>query len=232
MWIPALILFLSIGVTFLIWLPFWLLGFLLGITPQKDLVYPVKYFFKALFLLTGTNVRVTGNKPSSSWGNIFLSNHQSSLDIGILIGWNSYTSFLSKSSLFKIPLFGWAMKLAKCLPVYRGQRDKNMNIGIKLQKNLELGYNYSIFPEGTRSSDGSLLPFKRGIFNILFDNNLPCLPITIVNANRVLRKNAIFYKPNQLDLYIHEQIHPQDFTDVNSFLDKVRSTIEKPLEWK
>jgi 1-acyl-sn-glycerol-3-phosphate acyltransferase len=124
---------------------------------------------------------------------VLVANHLSSLDILVL---GSYLKrdyrWLAKAPLFKVPFSGWHLKFAGHVPVYRGeQRGKNQDIAARIHAVVEEGASLLFFPEGTRSEDGQLKPFKIGAFMTAVQEGLPVLPLVVRGTHELMKKNAI-----------------------------------------
>lgn len=117
---------------------------------------------------------------------VFMGNHQSNFDIlalfqAVPVRFN----WLAKEELFKLPVFGPSIRSAGYIPINRGDgRDalKSLDRAAALIRN---GTSVAIFPEGTRSSDGSLLPFKRGGFILAAKAGVPIVPVSIQGSMAV-----------------------------------------------
>ena len=124
---------------------------------------------------------------------VLVANHQSLMDI-IVIG--SYLRrdhrWLAKSSLFHVPLMGWHLRLAGHVPVHRGtKRERNRDVQGRVQAVVEEGASLLFFPEGTRSRDGQLQPFKRGAFVAAVATGLPVLPIVVRGTGDLMRRGSL-----------------------------------------
>ncbi len=195
---------------------------------------PVGWVYRVFFALIGVKVKVTGAEHiDPERGFVVISNHQSYLDIPLIIGWVRPTVFLAKKELFDIPLFGKAILWGRCLPVHRGHPRKNKELPLKMQKNIQLGSNYSVFPEGTRSIDGKILPFKTGIFKYLLDKPVPVLPVTLRNSFKIMPKKGMRIFGGTLEIVVHPVIEPETYAEKNAdeFKDQVFETI-RSAEWK
>lgn len=123
---------------------------------------------------------------------VIVANHQSYLDI-LVIG--SFLArdyrWLAKSALFHVPVMGWYIALAGHVPVYRGkQKGRNRELGAAIHRVVEEGASLLFFPEGTRSGDGRLQPFKMGAFLTAAREALPVLPIVVRGTGQLLGKGA------------------------------------------
>ena len=110
-----------------------------------------------------------------------MSNHVSNLDPPIMLPFLPFrTAFFIKRSLLKIPVVGYGMRLAGFIPVDRDGRLESARESVQVaNKVLASGVNISTFPEGTRSRDGRLLPFKKGPFYLAMESGAPMMPISI-----------------------------------------------------
>jgi len=98
--------------------------------------------------------------------------------------------WLAKSSLFKIPFIGWSMRWAGDIPVVRGATD-SINVAMaKCAEYLRQGMPVCIFPEGTRSTSESMLPFKDGAFRLAIETGSDILPIAVAGTRRALPKHS------------------------------------------
>lgn len=123
---------------------------------------------------------------------VVASNHLSMFDIPLLFAALPVDGrFLAKKELFRIPLVGRAMRTIGIIEIDReagGSSRQAIADGVQLA--AERGYSLLVFPEGTRSDDGALLPFKKGAFRIAIDTGLPLLPVVIEGTDRVSRKHS------------------------------------------
>jgi len=124
---------------------------------------------------------------------VMVANHQSLLDI-LVIGSFVTRDFrwLAKASLYWTPVVGWHLTLAGHLKVYRGkQRHRNRDLAQRIHQAVTEGASLLWFPEGTRSPDGRLQPFRMGAFTCAVDEDLPVLPLVLRGTGQLLRKGSI-----------------------------------------
>ncbi len=154
--------------------------------------YLISRFWSWLILTVGgVSLRVSGlNRIDPRQQYVFMVNHQSNIDIPVLL--QSLPGFqlrwLAKKEILWVPFFGWAMWAARHIAVDRGDRNDALRSLKKAQERMAGGVSIVIFPEGTRSSDGSLLPFKRGGFLLAVKTQKPIVPVTIVGSGKLLAK--------------------------------------------
>ena len=162
---------------------------------------------------------------------IFLSNHVSNLDPPILLpAIPGMCSVFLKKSLMKIPFVGIAMRMAKYVPVSRGHSRQEAEQSVAIAADaLRSGMHIFIFPEGTRSPDGNLLPFKKGAFFLAADTNAPMVPIVIRGTAQMMRKGSLKIFPGVATVRFLPSIHPQDFTTREDLMDAVRQQMQAAL---
>ena len=127
---------------------------------------------------------------------IFMSNHESALDILFGIACLPCNIvFLAKKELFKIPVFGWAMLAAGSIKIDRKNPERaKKSINNAVETFIQATFSTIIFPEGTRSDAGELLPFKKGGFILAIRSKLPVVPVTILGAGDILPKGSFVFK--------------------------------------
>jgi 1-acyl-sn-glycerol-3-phosphate acyltransferase len=138
---------------------------------------------------------------------VFMSNHESWLDIPVLlVAIPGQVRFLAKSSLFSIPFLGWAMQSMGFIPVDRENRRTAVKSFEAAAARIRAGRSVLVFPEETRTSDGSLLPFQRGGFLIALKAALPILPVGIDGARRCMPKHNYLVRPGTITVRFGDRI--------------------------
>jgi 1-acyl-sn-glycerol-3-phosphate acyltransferase len=133
----------------------------------------------------------------TSGGGLLLANHQSYLD-PLLVGLplRRPVSYLARDSLFRVPVVGWILRNTYVMPL---NRDSGGAAGFReTLRRLEDGFLVGVFPEGTRSPDGSLGAFKPGFAALLRRAHIPIYPVGIAGAHRALGKGSLFLKPHRV----------------------------------
>jgi 1-acyl-sn-glycerol-3-phosphate acyltransferase len=137
-----------------------------------------------------------------------------------------------KKELEKIPFMGWALKSSPFISVNRSD-PRNAMAGLEeALKSVQEDVSVVIFPEGTRSKDGSLGAFKRGAFVLASRSGKTIIPITIVGTNKILPSNSFDFTRGQVKLIIGKPItagNIVDRSDEKELMNSVRSTIELGL---
>ena len=184
--------------------------------------------------LARIHVQVAGREHIPAQACIFMGNHVSNLDPPIILPLLPFRSaFFIKRSLLKIPLVGYGMRLAGFVPVDRDGRPEAARASVQAAREvLASGVNISIFPEGTRSRDGKLLPFKKGPFYLAMESGVPVIPMSIAGSEQMMTKGSLRIKPGAAHLTFHPPIHPQQFADRERLAQAVRAAISSGLpQW-
>ena len=181
--------------------------------------------------LTGVRVEVEGRDrfdPALTY--IYMCNHTSNLDPPIVVPLiPRRSSVLVKQELFRVPILGRAMRLGDLVPVDRANREAAIASVERAAVVLGKGLNMTVFPEGTRSFDGKLLPFKKGPFHLAMETGVPVLPMTIVGTHELWPKGHFGVTKGVARVVFHEPIDPRQFADRERLMDAVRARIESAL---
>jgi 1-acyl-sn-glycerol-3-phosphate acyltransferase len=169
-------------------------------------------------------------EPDPSKHYIYAGNHQSSFDIYVYYAFIPHHFYwISKKSLFYIPLLGWAMALTGHIPVARDKSDKAVEAFKKAVERAKAGTSIAIFPEGHRSPDGTLQPFKKGAFLLARLSRMDIVPIVIRNAHKVAPKGKFLLDPrHSIHVKFLEPVESRD----KKVADVLRSRIKEELEQK
>ena len=202
------------------------------LTGNSDPLYGVSMFIvHAGIWVSGIRVVVTGRDrldPQQPY--IFMANHVSNVDPPVLIPWlPKRTSVLVKKELFRIPILGTAMKVAHLVPVDRHNRDAAVQSVRDAAEVMKQGFDMTIFPEGTRSRDGRLLPFKKGPFYLAMETGISIVPVTILGTYEILPKGKFFIRHGTAELVFHEPLWPKDFPDRDALIAATRTAVASAL---
>jgi len=184
--------------------------------------------------LVGVKVEVVGLEKLD-WRRtyIFMCNHVSNLDPPIVIPvMPRRTSVLVKKELFRVPILGWGMRLTSLVPVDRRNREAAISSLRFAAQVLRSGVNMTIWPEGTRSLDGRLLPFKKGPFHLAMESSVPIVPVTVVGTHEIWPKGEFAIHPGTATVVFHEPIDPGAFSAQEDLIDAVRERIRSGLPEK
>lgn len=126
------------------------------------------------------------NLPQSDTPAMYVSNHQSFLDIYTLLTLGRSFKFISKTSIFLYPIIGWAMFLLGVIPLKRTDSRSQLECLKQCMSLIKKGASVFFFPEGTRSKDGKLGTFKKGAFSIAAKTGVPVVPITLIGTGKIM----------------------------------------------
>ncbi len=167
-----------------------LLAILTSWIPPRGRVYLfwARLWARSILFLTGVPATIeTAAEAAALPQAIYMSNHESGIDILLLLlVIPQDVRFLAKRSLFFVPFMGWSMWLAGFVPVDRRRTEKAREVLSGLDRCLAKGSSVLIFPEGTRSRDGSLGAFKKSGFLTALKSGVPIVPVGVSGARAVL----------------------------------------------
>jgi 1-acyl-sn-glycerol-3-phosphate acyltransferase len=135
------------------------------------------------------------------------------------------TSVLVKKEVFRIPVLATAMRMGQLVPVDRTDRDSAINSLRKGREVLACGVNMTVFPEGTRSKTGELLPFKKGPFYMALETGVSVVPMAILGTKAIWAKGSFAIKPGTATVVFHAPIDPKQYPDRDALMEAVRSAI-------
>ena len=160
---------------------------------------------------------------------VVISNHQSAFDIfSHFAALPVPIRFLAKQELFKIPLFGAAMRRIGIVEVDRGAgRATHQAVNRGAADNMKLGRSLMIYPEGTRSRDGAMLPFKKGAFAIARNLSVPIVPTAITGSRQVWSPGSKMIRPGNITVTIMDPIPTDNMTlrDLGDLTEQAYSLI-------
>ncbi|MFZ0630071.1 MAG: lysophospholipid acyltransferase family protein [Acidobacteriaceae bacterium] len=162
---------------------------------------------------------------------LFLANHISNLDPPILIPLlPGRISVFLKRSLMKIPILGYAMKVASFIPVDRdGRTESAIESMYAATSVLQSGVHILSFVEGTRSRDGRLQPFKKGPFYLAMHTGAPVVPVSISGTDKMMRKGSLRIFPGTARVILHAPLDPHAYATREELMDAVRTSIASGL---
>lgn len=181
--------------------------------------------------LAGVRVVIEGAERLPEEGaQLFVATHQSMLDIPALFQLvPARTRFVAKQELFRIPLFGQAIRMLGFVPIDREDRKGALSaIGRAAELSRE-ARPILVFPEGTRSKDGTLLPFKRGAFELAARGGLPVIPVACLGGAACLPSGAWGVRPGVMRLIVGRTLTPQtdDYASRATIAATARAEIER-----
>jgi 1-acyl-sn-glycerol-3-phosphate acyltransferase len=149
--------------------------------------------------LVGIRVRLEGLENIPPQTCIFIANHVSNLDpLALIPRIPRRVGVLIKHNVFRVPILGAGMRLAKFIPVDRGDRESAGTTVPTVTQNLREGRSYAIFGEGTRSPDGRLRPFRKGAFTMAIDARAWIVPVAIAGTMNLMKKGDWAIRPGEV----------------------------------
>lgn len=182
----------------------------------------------------GVKVKLQGLEHVKGKGPyIFMSNHQGSYDIFALLGHLPFQfKWLAKKELFSIPFFGWTMAAAGYISVDRKGTRETVEAMNDAARKIREGMSVVIFPEGSRSQNGTIQPFKKGGFTLAIKSKVPIVPIAIHGSRTIMPKDRLKISPGEIRIQLGSPIETENFSlkDREFLMAKVRERISQNLE--
>jgi 1-acyl-sn-glycerol-3-phosphate acyltransferase len=206
------------------------------ITGDVRPLYAVTCFIvSAGYRVAGIKIHVAGREQvPAGRACIFMANHVSNLDPPALISRiPGRTSAFSKRSVFKMPIFGYCLKLAEYIPVDRTGNKASAEASVAAATQLlAKGLHITTFVEGRRSTDGRMQPFKKGPFYLAMQSGAPCIPVSIYGTETMMAKGSFAIKPGTAHILFHAPLYPRDYATRDELSQAVRAAIASGLpEW-
>ena len=182
----------------------------------------------------GIPVKIIGIENVLTDGSqVFIANHQGYYDIFALSGYLPVQlRWVAKASLFRVPFMGWAMSAAGYIPVVRNNKKKSYQAFLNAIESVRAGNSIVIFPEGTRSEDGSIGPFKKGSQLLAQRAEVPMVPVTIIGTRDIIRKGSMIIHPGPVQITVspYVTLDGKDSKKGEDALQAIRNTIYKNFE--
>lgn len=194
--------------------------------------WPAHVWGRVFCLLTLVRVTVKGREnvnPGTSY--VFVANHQGAYDIFSIYGWlNHNFRWMMKAQLRKIPLVGYSCEVSKQIYVDKSSPSALRRTMTRAERLLSDGMSIVVFPEGARTWDGKMRPFRRGAFMLAQEFNLPVVPITIDGAFSVMPRFKKLPHWGHITLTIHKPIMPPaEGHDTTTLAEQAQNAIGSSL---
>ena len=184
-----------------------------------------------LIKLSDSTVNVHGLENIPEGPVLFVSNHQSNMDIAIICGFiDKPKGFIAKKELKKLPLINKWITLAGSIYLDRENPRKSMEGILEGIKTLKNGHSLVVFPEGTRSRGDKMGEFKSGSFKLATKSKVPIVPLTIDGTYRVMEANKILIKHSNINFYVHKPIYTDKLSKEE--ITKLPETVEHIIRSK
>jgi len=171
------------------------------------------------------NIRAKSSK-------VIIMNHESALDVPILMAALPLRiRFMAKKELFRIPLFGWAINLARHIPIDRTNPRKAIDAINRISVELiRQQYCIAVSPEGRRSYDGKIAPFKKGAFRLAERHNLPIVPVVILGARHCVPNKKLSVIPGKIEVHIGKVVHLNEYSSLTDCIEDLHQKMSDRKE--
>ncbi len=193
-----------------------------------------RFWARTIVFVSRVKVSVQGLEhldPGAAY--VYMANHQSMFDILTLLGYLPVQfRWLAKMELFQIPVFGYSMARVGYISIDRSNRKSAYKSLIEAAQKIAQGVSVVVFPEGTRSTDGQIKPFKVGGFHLAIRSGRPIVPVVIYGSHHVMPKGRLRIKRGQIILSINPPIETTHYNNKTKevLMESVRSTMKRELE--
>ena len=229
----TLILLIFIVIVAVLFIPLIFLCYVLRCS--QPIFFIGKWILRMARVILGIRLDVSGIEGiEKKKAYIFMSNHLSVIDGPLLFMLiPQYLRVIIKKEAFRIPIIAQAMRQAGFIPVNR-KRLKGGKESIDRASRMirEKGFSFLIFPEGTRSRDGELQPFKRGGVFLALNSRVDILPVTIKGTYEIMPKGSFFIKKGKIRVAFHQPVSVEGFDNqsLSLLVDKIRDIIKAGLD--
>lgn len=204
-------------------------------SPRLKIDRVIRQWSERLVRLIRLNIEVKGNfQPVDGRRYIIMCSHSSAYDIPVsFLALPGSVRMLAKKELFKIPLFGRAMKMSEFVFINRQDKEEAKKDLALARDKMQDGIMIWLAPEGTRSTDGQLLPFKKGGMHLAIQTQAMIVPVVIKDIHRVLPKHRFRLNLNQtVEFRVGEPIDASDYTieSRHQLSESVRQSMSRLLE--
>lgn len=191
-----------------------------------------RWTFQYLRVMPTWHAHVEGRERLPKGPAVLVANHQSMADVIAAMGLYHSFKFVSKASLFSVPLVGWMMSLAKYVRLVRGRAGSTRRMMDACRAWLRRGVAVLLFPEGTYRESSELLPFKRGAFVLAIEEQVPLVPIVLLGTDRFLPGDGPWMAPrSEVRVKVLTPISPEELgTDPEALARRVRAMLQAELK--
>ncbi len=217
----------------LAWGVFWisLAGLMMVLTRDGEvaLVMARRFWAPMHWRITGSRMTVEP-LPDLDWSrpHIFLMNHQSAMDIPCAFAALPVNlRFVAKHVLRYVPFLGQYMAMTGMVFINRSRRAEAMKSLALAGERIRAGANILAFPEGTRSRNGRLLPFKKGVFMLALESQVPIVPVAIEGSRQVLPSDSLALRRHPIRVKVGQPIETKGLTaeDRDALMEQVREAL-------
>src|ERR1019366_5626241 len=183
--------------------------------------------------LSGVRLEVHGSeKIPHGCAAIYMPNHQSNCDPPAVISILPPVLVLAKQEFFRVPVLGTAMVYRGFIPVNRKNREQALAAMEQAVESMKAGNSFLAFPEGTRSPDGRLQTFRKGLFVMAIKAGALIVPVSVSGARKIMPKGEFGIHPGRVRITLHDPISAADYglEQRKELIEATRQAIMKGLE--
>lgn len=205
------------------------IGFLIS---QKAGFAGHRFWARGLCKLMGIHVTVRGLENwREDTAYVVASNHSSIWDIAVLASLPREFVWISKAEVAKVPFMGGTMKAMGCHFVKRSNSARDVHVMKKVEDGLRQGKSVAVFPEGTRSRTGELLPFKKGAFRLAQNSGQPLLPIGIAGTFAIAPPGSLFTgRGHRVTLVVGKALAVPNDTELHLAMETFKKNLEELIQ--
>jgi 1-acyl-sn-glycerol-3-phosphate acyltransferase len=193
-------------------------------------IFLTKFLTRMCLFIAGVKLKITGReKLDPNRGCVYVGNHRSHVDsAAIFMACPADARFLIKKEVFRIPMVSFALRTMGMIKVDRSDSDAASRSIDRAVSEIRSGTSIILFPEGTRSREPGILPFKKGAFVLAIKSQAPIVPFTVVGADRALPPDTILLYGGHVDLIFHDPIETKglDMENRQELLERTQKIVE------
>ncbi|MGH9769407.1 MAG: lysophospholipid acyltransferase family protein, partial [Blastocatellia bacterium] len=196
----------------------------------EDFIFPpAKFGCRVYVWAAGARVHLSGlENLDRDQAYVFIANHQSNLDPPLLFSYLGHNvGAIAKIELFRIPVMKQGFPLAHVVPIDRSNRERAVESTRRGADELRRGHSLMAFPEGTRTVDGRVKEFKKGVFYMAIEAGVPVVPVVINDTRLVMRKGVKRVVPGDVYMEVLPPVSARGYTmeNVEELIERVRDLI-------
>ncbi|MEJ2052831.1 MAG: lysophospholipid acyltransferase family protein [Calditrichaceae bacterium] len=200
------------------------------IEPYSDTVNNfIRFWSRTILFVSGIKLEIVGREVvDTKTPTVYMANHGSLFDIlATTVAIPGTARFIAKKELFRFPFFAQGMKLTGMIKIDRGNSAKARKTISEAVESMKKGVSVIIFPEGTRSREGNIKPFKKGGVILAINGKFPIIPMAISGSFHIMKKNNLILQKGTIKVHFTERIDTDNFdiSDRNKLIEKVRNSI-------